>query len=83
MSALTLEDLFQAPPPQIVHAFVETLLQPDQLEQLRALYMPALSMAEQFDAAFWLSCALLEYTELKVPGFKELSGPNPFAVIDA
>ncbi len=44
---------------------------------------PALSMAEQFDAAFWLSCALLEYTELKVPGFKELSGPNPFAVIDA
>ena len=44
---------------------------------------PALSLAEQFDAAFWLTCALLEYTELKVPGFKELTGPNPFAVIDA
>ena len=50
MSALTLEDLFQAPPPQIVHAFVETLLQPDQLEQLRALYMPAIEAdAAQFE----------------------------------
>ena len=39
MSVLSLADFFQAPPPQIVHTFVETLVQPDKLAQLRALYL--------------------------------------------
>lgn len=42
---------------------------------------PSLNLNEQFEAALWLSCTLLEYTELKVPGFMELAGPNPLAQI--
>lgn len=50
MAALTLKDFFQAPVPQSVHAFVDSLLQLDQLEQLRALYLPTIEAdAAQFD----------------------------------
>ena len=38
MSALTLKDLTLATPPKIVPDFVDELVQPDKLAQLRALY---------------------------------------------
>lgn len=50
MSALTLKDLTLATPPKIVPDFVDELVQPDKLAQLRALYMPAIEAdAAQFD----------------------------------
>ena len=50
MSALTLKDLTLTTPPKIVPDFVDELVQPDKLAQLRALYMPAIEAdAAQFD----------------------------------
>ena len=50
MSTLTVKDLTLATPLKIVPDFVNELVQPDKLEQLRALYLPAIEAdAAQFD----------------------------------